>query len=101
MPITTSSEFSDVLSDNYVAGAITVTTSQTEAKVGGSRLIGREYITVYNNSSQTIYFGPSGVTTSSGTPLEKGQTAGFPAGDIGIFLIVSGGTANVRIQEWA
>jgi len=101
MGITFNPELSDVLSDNYAGGAVSVTNSQIEAKVGASRLAGREYLIIYNNGSQTIYFGPSGVTTTSGIPIEKNQSMGIPIGDLGLFLITASGTQNVRVQEFA
>jgi hypothetical protein len=101
MPISFNPEFSDVLSDNYVGGAISVTTSQIEAKVGASRLAGREYLMIHNNGTQTIFFGPSGVTTSNGIPILKNQSAGFPAGDLGVFVVSASGMQDVRVQEFA
>lgn len=102
MPINESSEFSDVVTDNYVSGAISVSTTQTEAKVGGSRLSGRECLRIYNNSTTTIYFGPTGLTSSTGEPIYKGQGVTIMVGDIGVYLLTASGTASdVRIQELA
>lgn len=100
MSISQSSEFSDVLNDAYVAGVISVSTSQVEAKVGASRLSVRETLRIFNNSQTTIYFGPSGVTSTSGEPIFKNQWVNIPIGDIGVYLITASGTAaDVRIQE--
>lgn len=95
------SQISDVNNRDYIAGAITATTSATEAKVGVSRLVGREMVRIFNNStSVTIYFGPSGVTTSTGEPLNPGEGVSIPAGDqIGVFFLTSAGTADIRVQE--
>jgi len=95
------SQISDVNNSDYVAGALSVTTSAVEAKVGASRLSKREMVRIYNNdSSIIIYFGPSGVTTSSGEPIKPGEAVSVPAGDaIGVFLIAASGTVNTRIQE--
>lgn len=102
MPIEQGSEYSDVLSDAYVAGVISVSNSQIEAKVGASRLIGRETLRIYNNSNTTIYFGPTGVTSSTGEPIFKNQWVNIPIGDIAVYLITASGTASdVRIQEFA
>lgn len=95
------SQISDVNNGDYVAGAMTASTSLQEAKVGVSRLTNREMIRIYNNSSSvTIYFGPSGVTTSTGEPLKPGEGVSIPAGDqIGIYILTASGTADIRVQE--
>lgn len=95
-------ELSDVTNEAYISNAITVTTTQSEAKAGANRLIGREVLTIHNNGNATIYYGPTGVTAITGTPLYKDQFVSLPVGDkIGVFLITLSGTANVRIQEFA
>lgn len=100
MSIEYGSEYSDVLTDAYVAGVISVSTSQVEAKVGGSRLANREVLRIFNNSSVTIYFGPTGVTSTTGEPIFKNQWVNIPIGDIAVFLITASGTAaDIRIQE--
>jgi hypothetical protein len=96
-----SSNFSDVDNSSYLQGVISVTTSQVEAKVGASRLTSRQNLRIFNNSDRTIYFGPSGVTSSIGEPLYKQQWVELPVGDsIGVYLITASGTAtDIRIQE--
>ena len=101
MSLSSDGQYDDTLGDGYVAGAISVSTTQVEAKVGASRLTGREYVRVFNNSSGTIYFGPSGVTTSTGEPLFKNQWVSIPLGDIAIFLIAASSLTDIRIQEFA
>lgn len=103
MAITYDPELSDVLNDAFVAGVLSVTTSQVEAKVGASRLEGRENLRIYNNSAITVYYGPTGVTASTGEPIYRHQSVNIPVGEaIGVFLITASGTASdVRIQEWA
>src|SRR4051812_22777756 len=95
------SEYSDVLQDGYVSGAVSVTTTQIEAKVGGARLAGREALTITNKSSTPVYFGPTGVTSTSGDYLKKDQSVSMPVGDMGVFLIVASGSATVIVQELA
>lgn len=100
MSISYNPELSDVLTDAYVAGVISVSTTQVEAKVGASRLASRETLRIYNNSNTTIYFGPSGVNSLIGEPIFKNQWVNIPIGDIAVFLITASGTAaDVRIQE--
>jgi hypothetical protein len=97
-------EFSDVAQDNYVSGRIVVGTTEVEAKVGGSRLNGREMLVIYNDSNRTIYHGPSGVTTTGankGIPILKGEYVTIMVGDLGVFLIAAQAGNDVIIQEWA
>lgn len=96
-------EFADVDNDAYVSGAVSVTSTAVEAKVGANRLTGREAITVLNKGPNRVYFGPSGVTTTTGSILEKNQYLSMPLGDsIALFLIcASGETATAIVQELA
>ena len=101
MPISYNPELSDVFTDGYVAGALSVSTTPVEVKVGASVLEGREFLTIQNLGPRTIYYGPSGVTSSTGTALVKDQTVGFPPGTQSVFVVTSSGTSDVRIQELA
>jgi len=101
MGISYSSEYSDVSNDSYVSGSVNVTSSAVEAKVGGSRLAGRETITITNKGAKTVYYGPSGVTSASGDVLYKDQYVSLNIGDnTGVFVVcASGDTATVIVQE--
>jgi hypothetical protein len=101
-----SGEFDDVNSEGYVSGPVSVTAVAVEAKVGASRLYGREVITITNNGPKTVYYGPSGVTASGagvGDKLYKDQFVSLSIGDgIGVFVICGAGeTATVTVQEQA
>ena len=99
MAINESSNFSDTNESTYVSGSVTVGTSEVEAKVGGSRDSLRQFVTIYNGGNATIYFGPSGITTSTGEPLEKKQKVEIAVSDIGVFMITAAGTSDVIVQE--
>ena len=101
--ISYSPEFSDVDNDGYVSGPVSVTNVAIEAKVGANRLANREGITITNNGPNTVYYGPSGVTTSTGDLLYKNQFVTLPLGEnIGVFLIcATAQTATVIVQELA
>lgn len=94
-------QVSDVADNAGVFGAITVTTTAIEAKVGASNLANRKNLTLYNNGGATIYFGYANtVTTSTGTPLFKEQTVSFAIGpNLSVWLIASGGSRDVRVTE--
>lgn len=102
MGINLSSEYSDVLNDGYVAGSITVGTTQVEAKVGASKQVGRELLIIYNKSNNTIYYGPSGVTTSTGIPIFKNSTLMLSVGENTALFLIAGSAGNsVLVQELA
>lgn len=102
MPLSEGSEYSDVLGEGYVSGEVTVGTSAVEAKVGGSVLSKRELLYIENKSSSSIFYGPSGVTTTTGAQLKKDQFVWLPVGEsIQVFMIRSSGSATVIVQEFA
>lgn len=98
-----SSEFSDVNNESYVSGPVSVNNVAIEAKVGATRLSGREVVTITNKGPKTVYYGPSGVTTVTGDVLYKDQFVSLPFGDaVAVFVITSGAdTATVIVQESA
>jgi hypothetical protein len=96
----TSGQFNDVDNASYVAGSLTITTSQLELKVGASKLDGRQVIMIQNTGNQTIYLGPTGVTTSTGIPLSKNQFISMPIGDsVSVFAITGNLTSTIVVQE--
>jgi hypothetical protein len=96
-------EFSDVDNDGYASGAVAVSTTQVEAKVGASRLVGREGLTITNKGPNPVYYGPSGVTSTTGDVLLKNQFVSLPFGEaVAVFMICAAGqSASVIIQELA
>ena len=101
MPINESGNNAEVVG-SLVQGLVAVTSSQIEAKVGASRQSGRQMLRIYNGSNAIVYFGPTGVTTSTGEPIEKKQWVNIPASDtLALFLIAASGTNNVIVSEWA
>jgi hypothetical protein len=101
MSLNNSSEFDDVMNDGYVSGSVNVTTTEVEAKVGASRLANREAITITNRGNTTIYYGPTGVTSTTGDALYKDQTVALPLGGLGIFLITASGSSTAIVQEFS
>jgi len=98
-----SGEYDDVNNDGYVSGAVSVTSVAIEAKVGASKLAGREWITITNKGPKTLYYGPAGVTTTSGDFLYKDQFVSLNHGElIAVFLVCAGAdTATAIVQESA
>lgn len=88
---------SDIIVNAGVFGAISVTTSAVEAKVGASKLTNRKSLTVCPTNG-TVYWGySSSVTTATGTPITAGNILPFGQ-NISIFLIAAA-TTDVRITE--
>lgn len=86
-----------------VVGAKTVSTTAAELFAGASRLVGRYTMIVYNESSVPVYWGPSGVTTSTGFPLLPQDSVVFqfnPSVATAIYFI-AGSNAAVRVVELA
>lgn len=105
MGISRSGTFDDVLESNYLSTVLSVSTSQVEAKVGVNRLSGRQELLLQNDSSITVYIGPSGVSSSGankGIPLSSGEFLQVPIGEnIALFMIAASGTASIIVQELA
>lgn len=95
-------ERSEVYDSSYVGTRLTVGTSQVEAKVGATRDPERQLVILYNDSSNVVYYGPTGVSTSGvykGFPLEKKQEVAVPIGDLGVYLIADSASNYVLCQE--
>lgn len=105
MGFSQSGEYNDVLTGSYVSLAVSVSTSAVEARVGSSPLSGREQIVLYNDGSNDVYVGPSGVTatgSTKGVPLAKGNYMIIPAGETSrVYMIAASGTVSVIVQEMA
>lgn len=100
--ITADKDVFEVVNSDYVTGVVTVGTTEVEAKVGGSPLTDRKIISIYNDSNSTIYYGPTGVTTTTGQPLLKKQTFSVVLGpDVSLFLIAGSAGNDVIVQEFS
>lgn len=105
MGINGSGEYNDTL-DNAIWTTIAVTTSAVEAKVGVSRLSGREGVRIHNDSNNTVYFGYSSSVTSSGPnkgePLLKGESIDIGLSENhGVWLISASGSNNCIVTEFS
>lgn len=100
MPISNSGQFDEVDESSWVAGTMSVTNSASEAKVGASRLAGRQSLLVYNGTNVNIYYGPSGVTTTNGIPIFPQQQLTLSIGNLGVYLIAAAaGPYTVIVHE--
>lgn len=100
MGISNSGQFNEVDNNNYVSASINITTSASELKAGVSRLEGRQNIIIFNKGTNTIYIGPSGVTSTTGIPVEANQMFSYPFGDrIAVYALTSSDSSVVIVQE--
>lgn len=81
---------------------LTVGTSASAIRVGGSNLSNRRGCSIYNNSLVVIYWGfTAGVTTSTGIPIQPGQERGWAVGpNQDIYVIAGTASNNTRINEF-
>jgi hypothetical protein len=104
MPVGQNAARIDVNDGSYKSVVISVGTSQVEAKCDTTRDPNRQFLVIYNDSNATVYYGPTGVTTSGATkgfPLFKQQWVSIPMGDVGVFLIAASSSNSVLVQEFA
>lgn len=90
----------DTLKVGGTQGALTVGTTAVEVKVGVSQLANRKHVTLYNNSNTTMYWGlDSGVNTSTGTPIQKGEMVPWSASTATIYVIAGSAGNDARVTE--
>lgn len=103
MPFALSADRSDVNDTSGISGTLTVGTSAVEVKVGGSRLVGRQSVRLYNDSSNAIYWSFSASVTTSGSTkgeqIAKGQSAEWDVGDFPIYVIAASAGNIVIVHE--
>lgn len=84
-----------------VTGAITVTTSASEVKVGGSALTERKYIIIQPIDGDIYWSYDSGVTTSTGHYIPEGTLVYVQAGEQLPVYVIAAANTDVRISEVA
>ncbi|HEY8137634.1 MAG TPA: hypothetical protein VIF61_07320 [Methylocystis sp.] len=72
--------------------------AQIVAARGGVAGTGRIAVTLYNAGSATVYFGASGVTTTTGMPLPAGASATVNT-QAAIYGIAASGTQTIGVME--
>lgn len=97
--IESSGEFDDTNSDLYEQEVINVTSTPIEAVCTGTDLFEREFVRIYNKGNSIVYFGPSGVNATTGEPLRRRQSVEIAIRGQSVFLVTSGGTADVIVTD--
>jgi hypothetical protein len=90
-------------SSNIGSKSAAVSVADTEIALSGSPLAGRRRMIIENLSSQAIFVGPTGVTTSSGLRIAAGGNLTLEIGqDVALFAISANASAkDVRVFELA
>jgi hypothetical protein len=87
----------------YAAAQKVVTTTPQLAAVGGANLANRKGLFIYNKGAQTIYYGPSGSTSTTGAiPILKDEAASLAFGqNVNVYVFTTTSTSDVDFQEYA
>ncbi len=89
----------------YVDAVVTVGSTQIEAKVGASPLAKRKELRIFNDGNKTIFYGPTGVTSSGdnkGVSLQSGESVIFDVGEnISIFMISTTSGSHAIVEEFS
>lgn len=93
----------DTINEEFIAAEKTVGTTQLLVCVGADNLPNRQSVVIYNRSTNTVWVGPTGVTTSSkGVPIPSQAMVTFNVGDeIYMYLIADTAGNAVTVQEFA
>lgn len=96
---------SDVVNNDLDHTIVSVGTSAVELKVGASRMVQRQELILYNDSSATVYIGKAAVSTSGsnkGFPLGPNETMNMQIGDaVAVYAIAASASNDVFVMECA
>ena len=103
-PVNSTSNGDLQTSDTFLGGpldfAISLGLSAVEVKSGVSPVAARKAVRIFNNGNSTIYWGGSGVTSSTGEPIFRNTSITITAGpNCHIYLIASSTGNDIRCKE--
>ena len=89
----------DCINTSLASGALSVTTTASEAKAGAVRLVNRKALQI-TPTNGTVYYGSSAaVTVLTGTPIFKNQCYALSVTDNVPIYLIAASTVDVRIVE--
>lgn len=89
----------DVITTSLISGNLAVGTTAVACRVGSSNLASRKVLQV-TPVNGPVYYGASGVTTATGTPIQTNQTITFAiSAAVDVFIISASVSQNARIIE--
>ncbi len=104
-PIGNSPDRADVVETSGASARIEVGATAVELKAGSNRLTGRQFIVIYNDSKAPIFTSPSQSVSGSGVNkgiiLNPEMERVIPCGDVPVYAITLGATAQIIVQEFA
>ena len=90
----------DGIKTQLINSSLVVGLTAIEVKVGATRLSNRKGVILYNSSNRTMFWGGVGVTTSSGIPLNKGESITIRNEDVALFVITDTAGQDARVLEF-
>ena len=82
--------------------AVSIDTTAGGVNLSATPLAGRTRMMIQNSGTQSVFVGPTGVTSASGMELTKGGTLSLEIGEaIDLFAIAASGAQDVRVLEFA
>lgn len=88
---------------NSIAGKIVnsaTTVSTTIVPIPATAATGRRTLLIYNNGSETVWFGNATVTTTNGYPLFAGDEKAFDLkNEVILYGRTASGSSNIRTLE--
>jgi hypothetical protein len=88
----------DIARTSGLHAELTIGTTAVELKVGASALANRKYVVMRPRDNDIYYGYSSGVTTTTGMELFKGEFLMLPIG-VAVWLIASGAGKKIAIGE--
>lgn len=89
----------DTITTSLINGNLVVGTTAVAARVGGSNLANRKVLQI-TPINGPLYYGASGVTTTTGTPIQTNQTITFAINAaVDVFIVSASTSQNARIIE--
>lgn len=82
-------------------GALSVTSTPVQVKVGGANLEERKCVSIQPLDGDVFYGFDGSVSTSTGTKIFQGEKFFLECGDKMDIYLVSAGTIDTRIAEYA
>ena len=98
---------SDLYRRNMINDAPNISVANTQVSVGAvevalPQLAGRMRMHIRNTGNNSVWIGPTGVTTATGWELKKGEVQSFDAGEaLAFFAIAAAGGESLNVIELA
>lgn len=100
LPAGASTAANQVYNTAFISTPVTVTAAAT--KLPATNLAARKLMTIFNDSGTTIWFGPSGVTSATGSRIPNQAMQALAVGPaIDVYAVRGAGSGTVIVQEYS